>query len=383
MSEMMSQKEIEALFAQSQSSTQMQEKPILSEMEVDALGEIGNISMGAAATALYTIIDRNVVITTPEVSVTTTDNLADAQEVPYLVVVVEYTEGFVGNNLYVLRLDDVKAITDIMMGGSGEVTKEDLSELHISAISEAMNQMAGGMATSMAEMFNRTVNISPPKTMIVHLVDDEIRNLVEDPESRLIQIRFRMEIEGLDDSSVMQLIPLEFGKQLVRSMLGEADDNRMEQDSNPATTSVDAPAQTMYDQDQSELQSIAQMTAPSASNPAHDSSARQQQVDVRPIQLSDFDHHDEGNGTNENGIDIILDVPLQVSVVLGQSRKTIKEVMDLNIGSIVTLDRVAGEPVDVVVNGKVVARGEVIVIDDNYGIRIMEVITSKRVRASR
>ena len=418
----LSQNEIDALMEKSQleSPEDVNKVSGLNDIEIDTLGEIGNISMGAAATALYTIIDRKVMITTPEVSITTMEKLAGAQEVPYVVVNVDYTEGFIGNNLYVLRIDDVKAITDIMMGGAGTVSEEPLSELHISAISEAMNQMMGGMATSLAEMFSRVINISPPKSMMVKLGDDQIRELVENQKEELIQIRFHMSIEGLEDSSIMQLIPLEFGRQLVSGILngGELPEAGQDEASSAgaggghsASGAADDSDATILSQEEIEAMMNAQINTaaqprnatasadlnsqgeplsvplkkdpvPGAAMPAAATARPQPSVDIRPIQLSDFDQ-DTNPGNGDNGIDIILDVPLQVSVELGQSRKTIREVMDLNIGSVVTLDRVAGEPVDVVVNGKIVARGEVIVIDDNYGIRITEVITSSRVRTRR
>ena len=418
----LSQNEIDALMEKSQleSPEDVNKVSGLNDIEIDTLGEIGNISMGAAATALYTIIDRKVMITTPEVSITTMEKLAGAQEVPYVVVNVDYTEGFIGNNLYVLRIDDVKAITDIMMGGAGTVSEEPLSELHISAISEAMNQMMGGMATSLAEMFSRVINISPPKSMMVKLGDDQIRELVENQKEELIQIRFHMSIEGLEDSSIMQLIPLEFGRQLVSGILngGELPEAGQDEASSAgaggghsASGAADDSDATILSQEEIEAMMNAQINTatqpqnatasadlnsqgeplsvplkkdpvPGAAMPAAAAARPQPSVDIRPIQLSDFDQ-DTNPGNGDNGIDIILDVPLQVSVELGQSRKTIREVMDLNIGSVVTLDRVAGEPVDVVVNGKIVARGEVIVIDDNYGIRITEVITSSRVRTRR
>ncbi len=400
MNNALSQNEIDALMANSQLESPEEVKQIagLSDMEIDTLGEIGNISMGSAATALYTIIDRSVVITTPEVSITNMEKLAGAQQVPYVVVNVDYTEGFIGNNMYVLRINDVKAITDIMMGGTGTISDEPLSELHISAISEAMNQMMGGMATSLADMFGRVINISPPKSMMVKLGDDQIRELIENQQEELIQIRFRMSIEGLEDSSIMQLIPLDFGKQLVSGILNGGDMPEVMQetsgsadDSDAAILSQEEIEAMMNAQSHTAAQPQSQspqqeeplsVPLPRKNTPAAAKAPAQPSVDIRPIQLSDFDQ-DEQPGHSDNGIDIILDVPLQVSVELGQSRKTIREVMDLNIGSVVTLDRVAGEPVDVVVNGKIVARGEVIVIDDSYGIRITEVITSNRVRTRR
>ena len=340
------------------------ESEALTSMEIDALGEISNISMGAAATALHTILGRKVVITIPDVSVTTVDKISDNHAVPFVMVDVEYAEGFAGHNLFILKLDDVKVITDIMLGGVGEVAPGDLSELHLSAISEAMNQMMGGVATAMADMFSLPVNISPPKTRVVLLSGQEVKDLIGHDEPLLIRARFRLEIEGLLNSDMMQLMPVHFGRQLVWRLL------------NPmASTPAKAPAPV----------AAAALVQPVQPTQATEPAPRKEAIKIQPVQLMSFDQQPAQSSTLlENGIDLILDVPLQVTVELGQCRKSIKEILDLKLGSIVALDRLAGEPVDVVVNGKTVANGEVIVIDDNYGVRITEVLSVQRhVRVAR
>jgi flagellar motor switch protein FliN/FliY len=352
----------------------------LSSLEVDALGEISNISMGAAATALHTILGRKVVITIPDVTVTTVDSISDKHAVPFVMVDVEYAEGFAGHNLFILKLDDVKVITDIMLGGAGEAAPGDLSELHLSAISEAMNQMMGGVATAMADLFSLPVNISPPKTRVVMLSGEEVKDLIGDDEPWLIRARFRLEIEDLLNSDMMQLMPVQFGRQLVGRLL------------NPLTATPPLPfppapnapnAPTAPNAHSAHLapaySAPAPVAAPKQPVPPMEPKPRPAAVNVQPVHLASFDQQPVQNSTLlENGIDLILDVPLQVTVELGQCRKSIKEILDLKLGSIVALDRLAGEPVDVVVNGKTVAKGEVIVIDDNYGVRITEVLSVQR-----
>ena len=452
----------------------------LEPMEADALGEIGNICMGAAATALYTILGRKVSITTPLVECTTPDFLAEEYDIPFVIVDVEYTEGVVGNNLLILRIDDVKRITDIMMGGEGAVSDDDLSELHLSAISEAMNQMMGGMSTSMADMLNRIVNISPPKTMVVELNGKEIRELIQSQSDSLVKIGFKMEIEGIIDSGIMQLMPLSFAQELVGTVMGTFADEANEPavtapipEPVPAPVPVSAPQQTQpavpqqpaaqplqqempaqpqqqaqpnmqmpqyppmgYEQQQTPGQQPGQPAGyppypgwppypPYTGQPGGEQGANGQpypqyppyptygyppygagqqngwpqmqqqmpqaraqvrsenaQIDAHPVQLDSFDPmHDSMGIPSEDGIDMIMDVPLQITVELGQSRKSIKEILDITVGSIITLDKVAGEPVDIVVNGKMIARGEVIVIDDSYGVRITEIVSpSSRLR---
>ena len=387
----LSQQEVDELLRQAMSEkVGVTDAKSLSAVEIDALGEIGNISMGAAATALYTILERQVRITTPVVTVTTLDQLAEDQIRPYVVVDVEYTEGFLGHSLFILKIDDVKIITDIMMGGEGKITEEDLSELHISAIAEAMNQMMGGMATSMADMFSRVVNISPPHSMIVELVGQEMRQLIDDTDPELIRISFKMEIDGLMDSNIMQLMPLAFGKQLVSGALGDTSSSRASAPAAPVHLPETAPVfippvpqftQPLYEQSQQ---------PPYAQQPHYGQQPQFAQyassppvprvpeapINAQPIQLPNFDDPGIRAGDSaEFGIGLIMDVSLQVSVELGQCKKTIKEILDLNTGSILTLDKLAGEPVDIVVHGKPVAKGEVIVIDESYGIRITEILT--------
>jgi len=281
-----------------------------------------------------------------------------------------------------------KIITDIMMGGDGtNINDDEMDEIHISAISEAMNQLMGAMSTSMATMFNRVVNISPPKSEIVQLSDYEIKEIISEDTNDIVSISFTLQIEGLVDSSIMQLLPIEFAKQIVSELLGPTKpvitkkiENAKPQ--NAASKNIDNSAYAAINS--SPTQSNAESFAPRENkqdtnkNQGFDNSTNQRQtIGARPIQLTSFDYPEQGNenSATELGIDMILDVPLQVKVELGQCKKTIKEILELNIGSIISLDKLAGEPVDLVVNGKAIAKGEVIVIEDNYGIRITEILS--------
>jgi flagellar motor switch protein FliN/FliY len=388
MSETLSQTEIDELLQQalagehesSLETGRSQAMTDLSAIEMDALGEISNISMGAAATALHAILGRKVVITTPDVAIISMEHISSQHQVPYVMVDVEYASGFVGHNLFILQIDDVKIMTDVMMGGNGVVRDEELSDMHLSAISEAMNQMMGGMATAMADMFNHPVNISPPRTQIVTLTQDHLAGLVENMQPELIRAQFKLEIEGLLSSNIIQLMPVHFGRQLVERVLGPI------QVATPSPTSA-RPAPTPARPALAPLPVPAEEPAPVARSvpPAMPGRAGKQvpepvrTIEARPIELVSFDAQEQVTSQlPESGMDLILDVPLQITVELGQCKRPIKEILELNIGSIVALDRLAGEPVDVVVNGKSMAKGEVIVIDDNYGVRITEVFSGAR-----
>ncbi len=395
MSDVMSQEEIDQMLrGQIPAAPAADPSAGLATDEMDTLGEIGNICMGTGATALHSILGRKVSITTPHVQIVTAETLTDDHEVPFVVVSVEYTEGLTGTNLLILQVDDVKLITDIMMGGDGSSMIDDLSELHLSAISEAMNQMMGGMATAMADMLDYPVNISPPKTLVVSLSSQEIVSLIKCPLDELVRISFKMQIEGIIDSGIMQLMPLSFARKLV--------DNLLHKSENPAPQP--APAQKKPSEAARPAPAAAKppaVPAGSAGTPNYAASgspagsagagswpipATEPQsaphVEVRPIQLTSFDTIENSEAANrESSLNIIMDVPLQISVELGQCKKTIKEILELSNGSVVALDKVAGEPVDIVVNGKMIAKGEVIVIDDNYGVRITEIVMpSSRIR---
>lgn len=360
-------------------------------IEIDTLGEIGNISMGAAATALYSILGREVVITTPKVSITSMASLIDNHQIPYFVVNVEYTEGFLGNSLFILQLDDVKAITDIMMGGDGTNIMQEMDEIHVSAISEAMNQMMGAMATSMASMFDRIVNISPPKSTVINLSDSEVIKILSEKNDEMVRISFSLQIKGLIDSSIMQLLPLNFAQKIVTDLLNPGTGNtEKEQEKSPAavrgSSTTQGPSKTREPAPSQPRQNVAASAVSGYEKTSMRPAPAQEttSVDARPIRLTSFDDYQDTreDNINEIGVDMILDVPLQAKVELGQCRKTIREVLDLNIGSVIALEKAAGEPVDLVVNGKAVAKGEVIVIEDNYGIRITEILSpSNRIKS--
>ena len=151
MSDMLSQEEIDALLSGGE-PTKEEEVPSpssaspnaeFSEQAKDTIGEIGNISMGTAATTLSTLLNHKVVITTPKVALMSIKQLSEDYPLPFVGVEVRYKEGIKGTNLMVLKESDVKIITNLMMGQPPEATEDPITDLHLSAIAEAMNQMVG------------------------------------------------------------------------------------------------------------------------------------------------------------------------------------------------------------------------------------------------
>ena len=366
MSEMLSQEEIDALLKGNSTKTE-ESSSHLTDEEIDALGEIGNISMGTSATTLYALLNHKVTITTPSVAVMTWDDLIAQYPLPYVGVQVRYTEGLTGTNLLVLKEEDVKVITDLMMGGTGEDTPEEITDLHLSAISEAMNQMVGSSCTSLSTMFNKNINISPPKAYIIKFEDGLPADIVN--EDVVVKIAFEMIVEGFIDSEIMQLIPLEFAKDMVRTLTqGEKTEEKVEIDfkkqGKEDISRIKKENSIKVDFGNEDLQidsSLKKNVAP---------------VNVQPVQFQSFDRQDIT--TDRENIDLIMDVPLDISVELGRTKKLIKEILEFGPGSVLELDRLAGEPVDIIVNGKFIAKGEVVVIDESFGVRITDIVSPNK-----
>jgi flagellar motor switch protein FliN len=331
----------------------------LSDIEKDALGEIGNISMGTAATTMSVLLGRRVSITTPKVSITSLNEIKRQYPLPYLVIEVGYTQGLLGTNILAVREQDALIIADLMMGGDGTNPQTELNELYMSAVSEAMNQMMGSTATSISTMFKKKVDIAPPKVNLLDFaVDPNIDSIVSGDDS-LVRISFRMEVEDLIDSELMQILPINIAKEMVENLL-----NAVQQ---PAAS---APQPAATPKPVAEPQPAPVYAAQPASQP------KQQQVQnvaVQPVQFAPLKA--AGMPGVDTNIGLIMDVPLQITVELGRTRKLIRDILELTPGSVVELDKLAGEPVDILVNGKLIAKGEVVVIDENFGVRITDIIT--------
>lgn len=400
MGDMLSQAEIDALLngTSLDSSTDMGSgSEDLNNQEIDALGEIGNISMGTSATTLFTLLGQKVMITTPQVTVSTWEEISKEYSTSYVAVKVEYTKGLIGSNLLIMKDRDVKVITDLMMGGDGSNTAEGLSDLHLSAISEAMNQMVGSSSTSMSSMFDKRIDISPPKAFVLDM--GKLReNIGIDNSEKVVKIAFKMVVGNLIDSEIMQILPISFAKELVENLLNiDAGSgtyklpNSVQQPApsvqNQRQIVEPPPSQPIYSQPQTPPP---QQPQPQAHNhqmdygyeqPAawgnNDSRQNREPVNVQPAHFQNFD--ESRIVLERKNISMIMDVPLLVTVELGRTQKLIKDILEFGPGSIIELDKLAGEPVDILVNGKSIAKGEVVVIDESFGVRITDIIhPSKR-----
>lgn len=363
----LSQEEIDALLkgGDTASSPAPQQTKDLTDIEKDALGEIGNISMGSAATSLSILLGRRVSITTPRVSISTLEEIQNQYPLPYLVIEVGYTQGIAGTNLLAVRENDSLIIADLMMGNDGTNPPSELSELYMSAVGEAMNQMMGSVATSMSTIFKKKIDISPP---VVNLVDFATSKNISDiasNEDHIVRVAFRMEVENLIDSEIMQILPVDVAKEMVGNLMNAVHPPAAA--AAPSGTKPAAPAAAAPVQNQPAA-AYAQQAATAAPKQVIASN-----VPVQPVQFAAL--QPQGITAGDTNIGLLLDVPLQVTVELGRTRKLIRDILDLAPGAVVELDKLAGEPVDILANGKLIAKGEVVVIDENFGVRITDIIS--------
>lgn len=347
----------------------------LDEIEQDALGEIGNISFGSSATALSALLGQKVDITTPTISVVRREELEAEFIHPYVAVKVEYTEGLSGMNLFVIKQSDAAIIADLMLGGDGTEPDMNLGEIHLSAVQEAMNQMMGSAATSMSTMFNKKVDISPPTIDLLNLDSNQGRELI--PQDELsIRVSFALKVGELIDSNIMQLLPLEFGKDLVATLLGGGAEEETAAVAEMVRPVAQQPPTMQQPVQQQNMQQSAHETQQQYAQPAPQQQMRMQQpqVNVQQAQFASFESPSL-NPSETNNLNMLLDIPLQVTVELGRTKRSVKEILEMSSGSIIELDKLAGEPVDILVNNRHIAKGEVVVIDENFGVRITDIVS--------
>lgn len=393
-------------------------KTILTSEQKDILGEIGNISMGTAATTLNALLNQKVWITTPTVKEINWEDLKHMYEKPCVGIRVSYKEGLEGSNILILKQSDVKIITNLMMGGDGTDADVDgeLTDIDLSAIGEAMNQMVGSSSTSLSSMTKMKIDIHTPYAFQMDFDDSTFfENIgITEFDEEAVAIQFRMEIGDLIDSQIMQMIPTKFALSMVATLKSELSYQAPEGTIPPPNVAAPSPppvaqapppaAQAQYAPPpqpeyaapppmqqyppQPEMMGMPPQAPPpyGYGPPAYQQpygyappppqqyyQPPQQNVNVQSAQFQNFDFSDVMQ--QKENIGIIMDVPLEVNVELGRTTKLIREILEFGPGTIVELDKLAGEPVDIYVNGKHVAKGEVVVIDENFGIRITDIVS--------
>ena len=376
------------------------------DLHKDAIGEILNISMGSAATAVSEMLSAKVWITTPRVEVKTAREMEYHKLEPAVCIKIQYVKGLSGANIMVWKQDDVQLILNQLMGQPLEVSPDfEFDELNISAVSEVMNQMMGASATALSNFLGFTIDISTPQAIIMDEVSSNLDVTEFEPDDQVVAVNFDLEIDGVIKSEFASVMSIDLAKTITAKMMGE-DAGPMDEAAPapepapaPATAAAPAPAQA----------APAPQTAPTAGMPAADPAAMGQMpgygaqmpypyppypmppqggygypmpqgapINVQNAQFQSFDEPSvKLTGEQKDNLNLLMDVPLQISVEIGSARRKVRDILEFAQGSIIELERQAGAPVDIVVNGNLIAKGDVVVIDDNFAVRITEIIKSK------
>lgn len=380
-SDFLSQDEIDALLrGEAVKAEELENVETLSEMECDAIGEIGNIAFGTAATTLSMLLRHKVNITAPRVSVIRPTDISMDMSIPHIAARVDYTEGLNGSNVLAIKQTDAQIIADLMLGGDGSNPSPEVSEMHLSAVAEAMNQMMGSAATSMSTMLMRTVNISTPHVKTITSLDSDANDYLPQGSS-LVRILFRLQVGELIDSNIIQILSMEFAHELVATLMAQSYGSYESQapvaPAEPILATPNAAVRSAYAQ----AAQIAQPTASVApqSGVQTQGFAMESAVETVPperVERAVFAPlEDRPYGEGIKNLDLLMDVPLGVTVELGRAKKLLRDVLDMSIGSVLELETLAGEPVDILVNRKRIARGEVVVIDEHFGVRVTDILS--------
>ena len=380
-----------------------------SSYEIDAVGEILNISMGSAATAVSELLNAKVWITTPKVNVVKVGDLNYDNLEPAICVKIVYVEGITGLNMMVLKQNDVQLILNQLLGNPLVIEPDfQFDELNISAVSEVMNQMMGASATALSDLLGMTVDISVPMPYIIESAS--FGDLCEmDASETVVAVTFNLTVDGVMESEFMSVMSLPLAKTLSGKMIEKFDapeEGATEQPAAaaPASTPAPAPAPAAA---QPQAQTVPQgvpmqappqmpmggempMQQPMYQMPPQGAYRYPNQymaygaypppppVNVQNAQLHQFDAMDFGIPTDQkDNLKLLMGVPLEISVEIGTAKRKVKDILEFTQGTIIELERQAGAPVDIVVNGNLIARGDVVVIDDNFAVRITEIVKSK------
>lgn len=385
-----------------------------SSYEIDAVGEILNISMGSAATAVSELLNAKVWITTPQVSVVKAADLNYDRLEPAICVKIVYVSGISGQNMMVLKQDDVQLILNQLMGNPLVVSPDfEFDEMNISAVSEVMNQMMGASATALSDLLGISVDISTPTPYLIEQTN--FCQLAElDPDETIVAVTFNLSVDGVMNSEFMSVMSVDLAKSLSDKMIEKfhGDEAEAQPDKQPAPAPAAQPAPAAPQSapapapqpaapapqpDPAQGMAQPQQPAPGAypyppqGQPAYPGYGYQNQyaaygaypppvppVNIQNAQLHQFDAMDFGLPTDQqDNLKLLMGVPLEISAEIGTAKRKVKDILEFTQGTIIELERQAGAPVDVVVNGNLIARGDVVVIDDNFAVRITEIVKSK------
>ena len=425
---------------------------MFSPMEIDAIGEIMNISLGSSATAVSNMLDHRVDITTPSVSVVPIEEFTLGELEPAIGIEIKYVSGLEGSNIMLLKRHDVKTIVEILMGTEISDEEFEFNDLTISAVCEVMNQMMGAASTALSDFLGRSVNISTPQSFTLDDLDQFEREHFQYDSGMVVVAKFMLSIENVLKSEFVNVMSVDLARELIAGFGvdlsdGEGKGAKSEEEVKPEPStggaklsqeeierlmsggapSAPPPASSGSGKlSQEEIERLMSGGAPSAPPPASSGSGKLSQeeieqlmsgmapsaaqaaqprqpepqqssarpyeaagqympappayageprvINTKPVQLPPLDVADKIGQEQAQNLELIMSVPLEVSVEIGRTRRKVEDILTFSKGSLVVLDKLAGDQVDLFVNGLCVARGDVVVIDDNFGIRITEVL---------
>ena len=416
---------------------------IFNSMELDAIGELMNISLGSSATAVSNMLDHRVDITTPTVEVVTVENFSLGDLEPAIGIEIKYVSGLEGSNIMLLKRGDVKVIVDILMGCETPDEEFELNELTVSAVCEVMNQMMGAASTALSDFLGYSVNISTPQSFALDDLETFKKEHFPPSDGNLVVVRFMLGIENVLKSEFVNVMSVELARDLLAGFemnfgspteeapapapepvpapapqpapaasgggatLSQEEIERLmgggaASAPAPAPTPQPAPAAsgggaTLSQEEIERLmgggaaaqqpvqqpvmqQPVMQqpvMQQPMMQQPMMQQPMMQQEprlITARQAQLPALDVEDRLGKEQADNLEMIMSVPLEISVEIGRTRRKVEDILSFTKGSLVVLDKLAGDQVDLFVNGLCVAKGDVVVIDDNFGVRITEVL---------
>jgi flagellar motor switch protein FliN/FliY len=361
---------------------------IFSDMERDVIGEVMNISLGSSATSLSTLLGKRVEITVPKVNVINATQFSYENLEPAIGVEINYVEGLNGVNLMIWKRMDAKAIIEILMGQSIADDEFEMDEINSSAICEVMNQMMGSAATALSDFLGKPINISTP---LAYEINDkqEFKNKYFIEDDVIVAVSFDLFIEGTVQSQFINVMPVSLAREIVSNFLKGAESfaESPAEETNPKqeVKKADMAAEVKdiqrntevleYEDDEDEYEERPRQRNIQQQRPKQ-KKKEQVPVNVRPMDYERFDEDEEDQLSEEqlSNLELIMTVPLEISVEIGKSKRKIKDILEFSQGTIIELDKQAGALVDIIVNGQLIAKGEVVVVNDNFGVRIAEII---------
>ncbi len=362
---------------------------VLSPMDVDTIGEIMNISLGSSATTVSTLLDQRVNITTPKVQVMQSNEFQFEALEPAVAVEINYVSGLDGKNIMILKESDVKVIVGLLLQTDYSEQEFVLDEMSLGAICEVMNQMMGASSTALSQLLNRAINISPPNSFQIEN-SKQFKSKYFRDEDPVVAINFNLMIGDLVNSEFISLMTVDLAKELISQFGfgGGAEETVPElPPEQPTPAPAPVPAQVPVAAASVYAAPVQQPAAPTPKPVAQPQRPLVQQAaafspsyDVRSATYPSFDEQDNLlTDDQSSNLNLIMSVPLEITVEIGRTSKKISEILDFTSGTILELDKQAGQQVDVFVNGKQIAKGDVVVVDDYYGVRITEVSSNSEI----